>query len=164
MGNHAGQREVPQTQHFCSQGDVKEDFEKEWQTLELNTEGQWEGSLGKDAHLCTAHTLSGSVNFHLNSKWNACSANQPPTRNLQVSTRSAPMFSLTPRSPSNANSYFIFMEAFPNTKHWHICHKILWGQRCNSIMWLNQFKWLMYKDLRMPSGFQLRANNCSIIS
>lgn len=73
-------------------------------------------------------------------------------------------FSLMFRSIANANSYFIYMEAFPNTKHRYICHTILERQRSNSIMWLNQFKWLMYKDRRMPPSFQLRANNCSIIS
>jgi hypothetical protein len=81
-----------------------------------------------------------------------------------VPPQSTLRFALTPRSICNPSPYPIFIEHFPNLKHQHICHKILWGQRCNSITWLNQFKWLMYKNLRMSSSFQLRGNNCFIIS
>lgn len=141
-------------------GNVGQSFENERHTPKLSAQGWWRRRARKDG--LQSATVS-SVTIHRDARHmrplSICHLHQPhctPTcselfLDTQVSLRPQPLF-------------YFYESISPNRKHQHICHEILWGQRCNSITWLNQFKWLMYKNLRMSSSFQLRGNNCSIIS
>lgn len=162
MEKQRGQRKLYQTQHLCSW----EIFKKASRMSEaLLSWSLKDITKGESILLHVSCTSFWSVNFQLNSKCNTCSANQPSPQNFKTSAHPARRFSLTPKSIFNPDPYFTFMEAFSPTRNTNIfATRYYGGQRCNSIMWLNQFKWLMYKELRMPSSFQLKANNCSIIS
>jgi len=143
-------------------GNVSQRFGNEGRALSWMLKDVEKRRVGKDTLYSTLWFPS--VNFHCDARQIAGFFNSPPPPQTSLYLYLLWAFLCCPGQSATPAPVLFLWEPFPNMKHQHICHEILWGQRCNSITWLNQFKWLMYKNLRMSSSSQLRGNNCSIIS